>query len=139
MKYYEVIDHTADLCVRLQAKDLKGLFINAGRALFELKAKRLPLEGNQKKRKVTLSVKADTPEELLVAWLNELLYLSATEKVIFTDFKIKRLDKKILSAVVWAEPEENFELKHEIKAATYHNLCIQKKDSFWYTQIVFDV
>ncbi|MDD5347479.1 MAG: archease [Candidatus Omnitrophica bacterium] len=137
MKYYEILDHTADLRILVRAKDLKGLFINAARAMFEIMATRAKDVAD--KKKVTVTVTAANVEELFVAWLNELLYLSATSNVVFTDFTVEALGETSLRAVAAAGPSKNFTLLKDIKAATYHALSITQAAGEWQAQVIFDV
>ena len=90
-------------------------------------------------KEIKIIQKAGDLEELLVNWLNELLSLSATKELIFSDFKIKKINEKSLEAVAIGTPMKDCKVNVEIKAATYHRLKILKKNSFWQAEIIFDV
>ncbi|MCM8795520.1 MAG: archease [Candidatus Omnitrophica bacterium] len=140
-KEYELIEHTADLGIRVKAKDLKELFRNAGLAMFEIMAEPAQIDDKQKPKtkKVIIKQKADNLDGLFVNWLNELLSLSATKELIFCDFKIKKLDKNSLEVEAEAESLDKYKVNTEIKAATYHQLKIEKIDSRWQAEVIFDV
>jgi SHS2 domain-containing protein len=138
MKDYEFIEHTADVGIKVKGKNLKEIFINTALAMFDIMAERKSKIKNQKS-KITIEQRAENLEELFVNWLNELLFLSATKGLIFTNFKINRLDKNNLEAMAIGENIKNYRINTEIKAATYHELKIEKKDSHWQAQIIFDV
>jgi len=138
MKQYELIDHTADIGIRVYGKDLKELFANAAFAMFDIIA---DLEGM--KTSVTVEIRKDAPnrEELLITWLDELLYNFYTKGLIFSKFEILELDEEHISgkAIGRHIGENKNRLKTEIKAATYHELKIENKDNLWQTQLIFDV
>ena len=138
MKKYTLIEHTADIGIKVKAKDLKKLFKNAAQAMFEIIAERQHL-GAIKQEKTKIEQKADNIEELFINWLNELLSLSATKEIIFSDFKIDRLEEDNLEATVIGGNIKNYKVNTEIKAATYHQLEIKKVPSGWEAKVIFDV
>ncbi len=137
MKTYELIDHTADIRIRVKADGLKGLFINAAAAIFDIIGQKLT-EG-AREEKIEIRQKADNIEELFINWLNELLSLSAAKDLIFSDFKINKLNKNNLEAVAVGSDAKAYRLNTEIKAATYHQLKIQETKSGWQVEVIFDV
>lgn len=138
---YELIEHTADIGVRIRAKDLKGLFQNAARAMFDIIAEKRPQTKDRRPqtKKIYLKQKADDLEELFVNWLNELLSLSAAKELIFFDFKIDKLDERNIEAQAFGYSIANYKLNTEIKAATYHQLKIKEDKNGWEAELIFDV
>jgi len=141
VKKYTLIEHTADIGIRVKAKNLKELFKNTALAMFEIMAEKKPNTENRTPRteNVIIKQKADNLEELLVNWLNELLSLSATKELIFFKFKINKLDKNNLEAEVSGYEIKNYKVNTEIKAATYHQLKLEKNPSGWSAEVIFDV
>lgn len=138
MRNYELIEHTADIGVRVKGADLKGLFKNAALAMFDIIAE--PRTKNQEPRtKYVIKQQAENIEELFINWLNELLSLSATKELIFSDFKIEKLDKNNLEAQATGEDIGNYKVNTEIKAATYHRLKIEETNAGWQAEVIFDV
>ncbi|MCM8757581.1 MAG: archease [Candidatus Omnitrophica bacterium] len=140
-KNYEFLEHTADIRIRVKAKDLKELFVNTALAMFDIMAEKSlkPRTYSSKLKKIKIIQKADGLEELLVNWLNELLSLSAVKELIFTDFKIKKLDENNLEAEIFGDEIKNYRINTEIKAATYHQLKLERIDSSWQAEVIFDV
>jgi SHS2 domain-containing protein len=136
-KNYELIEHTADIGIRVKAKDLPGLFKNAAGAMFEIIAEKN--RESKKQKKIKLKQQADNLEELFINWLNELLSLSAVKKIIFTDYQIHQLEKNSLEAILIGQEMKDFKINTEVKAATYHQLKIEKTDSGWQAEVIFDV
>ena len=138
MKNYELIEHTADVGIKVKGNDLKELFRNAAAAMFDIIAEKKEPE-IKKQAEIKIEQKADDLEELFVNWLNELLSLSATKELIFSGFQINKIDKNTLQAVAIGEDVKNYKVNTEIKAATYHQLKIEQTQSGWQAEVILDV
>jgi len=138
MKRYEIIDHTADIAIKAYGSSLEELFTNAAYGMCDIIA---DLDGLKPTTSIKVDLTADNAEELLIAWLDEILYRFYTKKIIFCDFNITELTEKKISAEVLGRPIGNKKsrLNTEIKAATYHDLKIEKENGSYKVQIVFDV
>ncbi|MCX5666239.1 MAG: archease [Candidatus Omnitrophica bacterium] len=137
-KRYEQFSHTADIGVRVFGKTLKELFENAGFAMFDILA---DLEGIKGEITQEFELTAPNREELLIAWLDELLYNFYTKNIIFYRFEVTELSEDVIVAKAFGRSvsENRNRLKTEIKAATYYNLKIIKKDDYYEVDIIFDV
>jgi SHS2 domain-containing protein len=141
MKRYEVLEHTADIRVKIFAESEKDLFENSAVCLFEL------LTDNkaeaQKTRKIELT--AANLEDLLILWLNELISVFYSYKFLPAEYKILVEEisgaKKLTASIIGAEfnPYADKNIKSEVKAATYHNLKINKDKAKITAEIIFDV
>ena len=138
MKRYEIIDHTADVGIRAYGNDLKELFINAAYGMFEIIA---DLEGLKPSVSIKIELEAENAEELLIAWLDELIYNFYTKAIIFSKFEILSLTSTKLKGEAFGKHigDKKSRLKTEIKAATYHNLKIETKSKAHEVEIIFDV
>ncbi len=138
MKRYEQIPHTADLAARIYGKDLKELFTNAAFGMFDIMA---DLEGLNPSVSVDIELEAPSKEELLVSWLDELLYNFYTKNIIFFNFDIKTISDNKLTAKVYGRHvgENRDRLRTEIKAATFHDIEIKETKFGLSVDIVFDV
>src|SRR3989338_3369868 len=127
-KNYELLEHTADIGIRVKGSDLKELFRNAAAAMFDIIAQKEPHIAHRTSciDKIIVKQKAEGLEELFVNWLNELLSLSATKEKIFSDFIFRKLDAHNLEAVAMGEDIKNYKVNTEIKAATYHQLKLEQ-------------
>jgi len=138
VKNYELIEHTADVGIRVKGANLKELFENAALAMFDIIAEKKNLE-SKNKEKIKIKQKADNIDELFVNWLNELLSLSATREKIFCEFKFRNLDEGNLEAEGYGCDIKDYKINTEIKAATYHELKLEKTGSGWQAEVIFDV
>jgi SHS2 domain-containing protein len=137
VKNYELIEHTADIGIKLKGKDLRGLFKNVALAMFDIIAEKKT--GENKKQKIKIKQRADNLEELFINWLNELLSLSATKELIFSDFQVNKINERELQATGIGEDIKSYKVNTEVKAATYHQLKIAKTASGWQAEVIFDV
>jgi SHS2 domain-containing protein len=135
---YELIDHTADLGISIRARCLPELFACAANALFDLTC---DLESVIPRRSIHLQLENPELEGLMVAWLNELIFLHETQRLLFKSFDLIISGNYLLSAKV--EGEDLDPNKHTIyrsfKAATYHQLEVLQEEGWWTARIIFDV
>jgi len=138
MKRYEQFPHTADIGVRVFGASLKELFENAAFAMFDIIA---DIENMTGEVTETFDLEAPDYEELLVSWLDELLYNFYTKQLIFNKFHIETLEEGRLRATAVGRPigANRNRLKTEIKAATYSGLNIKKAADGYSVEIIFDV
>ena len=129
---------TADFGLVAQGRDLKEAFANVAYGMLSLL---IDPEEVRRERSYPLEVKASDRESLLVAWLNEILYLFDTEGFLARDFSILELDEGHLKAEVWGEPidPDRHHFKGYVKAATYHQLEVKEGEGGWQVRVVFDV
>jgi SHS2 domain-containing protein len=138
MKRYEQFSHTADIGVRVFGKTLKELFENAAFAMFDILA---DLDGLKGEIIQEFELTAPNHEELLISWLDELLYHFYAKNIIFYKFEVTEVSADVIRAKAFGRSvsENRNRLKTEIKAATYYNLKIIKKDDYYEVDIIFDV
>jgi len=132
------LDHTGDLRVQVFGHSLKELFENSAIALFSqiTDVSRVNHDDTD-----SLNVTGIDKEELLVNWLSELNFLYITEGKVFSKFEISHIHDTKLTAIAFGERFNPFRHTsgYEIKAVTFHDLHIEKKDELWQTRIVFDI
>ena len=137
VKRFEIIEHTADIGIAAYGSDLKKAFANAARAMFSLMVD-LKDVGDTLSREV--NVTAESQEDLLVAWLNELLYIFEVENLLFRRFRIGELTETRLMSRCYGELIDPacHKIKMGVKATTYHMLKIERKNGFR-VQVIFDI
>ncbi len=136
-KDFEIVDHTADVGVIAYGADISQAFANAARALFSLITE---LDDVEEFLHRDIELTAPDEESLLVAWLNQLIYLFDTENILFKRFDVTKLNNRRLKARGYGEKVDNSKhrLKTGVKAATYHMLKIDK-DNGCRVQVLFDI
>ena len=136
-KEFEIIDHTADVGIRAYGADVKEAFANAARGLFSLITE---LEDIEEVEYRDTELTASDQENLLVEWLNELIYLFDAENIIFKRFDITHLGDTQLKARSYGNTVDSskHKIKMGVKAATYHMLKIDKGNGVK-VQVLFDI
>ena len=131
---YEYIDHTADLGIRVRSGDLRSLFRDAGMALVDL----LGASSEDAPIVTGITVEGIDENDLLVRWLQELLFLLDTRAFRVFSIEIRDMTGTSLRAAV-AGSRGTSPLSHEIKAVTYHGLDIRHIDNGLEATIIFDM
>ncbi|BBO71024.1 protein archease [Desulfosarcina alkanivorans] len=135
---YTLLDHTADLRIRVSGTDPADLFQNAGLALFDLIADPVRLKPREI---IEVAVTGDDPADLMVNYLRELLYLWTGEEKLVERIDIVHLTDTAVSARVSADRYQpgRHEIRNEIKAVTYHQIEVSRTESGWRAMVVFDI
>lgn len=134
---YRIIDVAGDVGVRAEGETLSECFINSALALYSLIT---DLDLVEQKETKEVEVSEENLEELLVSFLNELIFIFDTYGFIGSKVELN-IEEKVLKAKIYGE---KFNLKkHErkllVKAATYHNLVLKKENTHWIAEIIFDI
>ena len=139
---FELFEHKADIGVRGVGETDREAFEECAKAMFSVMTK---LESVKGKNKVEVEVRASDLNALLVAWLNELLYMKDAHEMLFSKFEVKEIRQSgenfELTGVAAGEKldAEKHELKIEVKAATYSGLKVFEENGRWTAQCIADV
>ena len=127
------VEHTADLELEVWGPDMAAVLEEAARGLYELMAVEV---SDDSRRHHQVEIQADDKEQLMVSFLEELLFLTDTEELAFDGFLLKVDDSQLI-----AHLEGGFIItrRREIKAVTFHSLSIGPSGSGLRTNVVFDV
>jgi len=135
---FEILEHTADIGIVARGKNLAEVFAQAAKGMFSLIT-----DLNTVEERVERRVKVEAPdiESLLVAWLNELVYLFDTKNMVFKRFEFDEINPTNLTARAYGEKLDKLRhpLKGAIKAATYHMLEVKKEDNHYEARVIFDI
>jgi len=149
-KGYKQIECLSDLAVEVWGRNIEELFKNAACSMFSIICRLDLIKGNFKKEIIIKRKNIDSKEDLLIVWLNKLLYFHETKKVIFSDFQISKIfisnlkkENCIINALCTGDIIDlrKHEIYTNIKAATYHDIKIHQdsRSGFLKTKIIFDV
>jgi SHS2 domain-containing protein len=135
---FEIIDHTADVAIAAYGADTKKAFANAALGMFNI------ITGIDKVNETAVrdvEVTAEDMKDLLVSWLNELLFICEVEWILFKRFDISELNETGMIAKCYGEKInlKRHKIKAEIKAATYHMTQIEEKRDGVRIQVLFDI
>jgi SHS2 domain-containing protein len=142
---FQILDHTADVGIRVWAKTVPKLFEEAAGAM-----RSILIEKAEDEPAISRSIRleAETIEELFLRWLREILFLFEKERVVYTRFQFEKhnLTEKnatayFLSANLRGFPfsKSGHEVCKEIKAVTRHGFYLKKNEPWWEASVLFDI
>lgn len=164
MEKFKYLDHTADLKFQAFGKTLEDAFGNAVYAMMQFL---LPDQQVKLKVKKKILITAPRRDTLLYSFLEEFIVLMETKH--FLPGKISKLvireggkegntgkegkarkDGKAgtegsarkewsLTAEIAGDSYDEYETKGDIKAITYSDMLIEKKEGVWMVQVVVDI
>lgn len=138
---YRFFEHTADLGVEIEASSFEGLLAEGLRALTdsitEVDEVRLDLE-------LSVDLASRSREDLLVDWLNEVVFLFDTQAVLLgqADLEVEsQADGWHLRGAARGESydPDRHRIKTLVKAVTYHQLEIRASRAGWTARVIFDI
>lgn len=117
---YRLLEHTADAMVEVYGATLGERFANAAYALFDQMTDVTKVSPTGE---VRLELEADSREQLLVDFLQELLFLHDVQDLVFGEFEVDTDGRRLVAK---ARGESFDEKKHPkrsvVKGVTYHRL-----------------
>lgn len=129
------IEHTADFGLDVEAPSLEECFARTAAGLFSSFAEEATAAGPDE-RALELTLSASNLEELLVLWLEELLYRTESERVAFRAFKVDGIDGAGLHGWAAGVPGPG---EPPIKGVTRHDLWVRKDGGLWRAHVILDV
>jgi SHS2 domain-containing protein len=137
-KGYRLLEHTADMGLEARALSRARVHEEMARGLAMLVFGDCAVKA---KIKTKLFVRAEDPVELLVCWLNEVVYWSEKENLVPSGFHIESVSDKELQATITGEPYdvERHNIEHQIKSVTYHQACLEETADGWYSRVYIDL
>lgn len=137
MARYELFSHPSEQGIRGYGETLEESFQEIAKALQSVMTDIERIEAKEEKE---IALESSEKEHLLVKWLNELLYIFDVERKIFKEFEVS-IEGNKLKAKVKGEKfnPDKHEPRTQIKAVTYNELKIEKRNKEWLTQCVVDV
>lgn len=145
---YESLDISGDAGIRAFGRTAEELFVNAALGMYDLI---IDMEGIRKTETVEISLTHDSPDGLLVSWLNELIFRFDAHGFIAKEIIINEFlfggdikgNGPAYSIKASLSGEYFDPARHQgkllLKAATYHKLKIENEKGRWTAEIIFDI
>jgi SHS2 domain-containing protein len=133
------LSHTADIAFDVEADSIEELFIESFKGWLNSVVENISPDAEQK---IEIKLSADSLEQLLVDFLNEVNFLLTVKKILCVDVEELTIDKEKLSlnAIMKIQNvKDDLMLKEEIKSVTYHQMEIKEENGKYYVRIVFDI
>jgi SHS2 domain-containing protein len=138
MEKFEVVDISGDAGIRAYGTTLEDVFTNAAMGMYSLIT---DPEGIGETKEIDVAAESRSLEGLLVSWLNELIFHFDTYGFLGRKIRIETLENLRVVAKVSGEDfdPERHERRLLVKAATYHQLSMEKKEGHWVAHVIFDI
>ncbi|MBI3091190.1 MAG: archease [Candidatus Tectomicrobia bacterium] len=145
---YRLFGTTADVGVSAWGGSLGEVCAQAARGMF---AVLVDLRSVRAREPYPLEACGEDAGSMLVAFLNELLFLHTTREIVLRRFEVlvASPDRRLgtarphsrLRATAWGEAIEasRHTIETEIKAATYHRLLVARRNGRWRARVILDV
>jgi len=137
---FRPLDHTADKAIEAWGPTLRELFRAAAEGMFSESVSCGLVTETQEWE---IEVQADRLEDLLHAWLSELLWVSERDEAAVCRIEVEVVEDSPWRARgrAWGGPMPA-DLPHTgapVKAVTYHDLRVRQEGAVWRARVVFDV
>jgi SHS2 domain-containing protein len=138
---FEILDISGDVGIRAYGQSCEEVFVNAGIGMYSLIT---DIEKVDEKQAIDIDARGDSLEGLLVSYLNELIFQFDTYGFIGKRIEIIAFNNQSSAFVKVRVYGEEFDPdRHErrllVKAATYHNIKVEKINDKWEIEVVFDI
>jgi len=134
---FEVLAHVSETGIRAYGKNIEESFENAAKAMFSIITEPGKVSPDQE---VKINISAKNNSELLVDWLNELLFYFDSKGFLFSEFDLHIKDGELVGIASGEIYEaQKHPLKTQIKATTYYNLEVEEENGKSWVQVYFDV
>ncbi len=138
MANFELLEHTADTGFRARGETPEELFIHAAEALISVALDPSRVDAFQPRQ---ISASGADQQELLVNWLNEVLWLIDGEKFVPARFETLWFEDGTVFSQLLGERRDD--TKHPprivVKAATFHQLRVAETESGWEAEVYLDI
>jgi len=139
---FEFLEHTADAYIAAYGEDLAEAFENAALALFETMT---DTESVKPANERTITAKGEDKQALLYNWLERLLVLFEVERMLFSKFRVSKIQKNEegfrFEAKAYGEPydPQRHRQKVGVKAVTYHRMEVNEALSGVVLRFILDI
>ena len=138
---YRVLPHTADVALEIYGRTWREFYLSAAAGL---RAIYRPIGKSGKKELKRCRVREDSPEGVLVAWLNEMIFLISAnrwfpEQVRLVDAGPTGLSAELTGGPMGSGRRRAVAVCAEVKSATFSDLAVRRYRGRWRARVVLDV
>jgi SHS2 domain-containing protein len=135
INFYEVLDSTSELKLRIFGRNRATLFEHALLAMFEIIEPQFLTDARE--FRIELSLSAIDTEQLLIDFLSEALFHADSKHLAFFRVDFDVITETSLRACIIGRKVRRFAI--EIKAVTHHDVHIVAIDGMLCVAIIFDI
>jgi SHS2 domain-containing protein len=143
---FETFENKADIGVRGKGSTVSVAFEECAKAMMSVM---VDVNLIEPKKSHVINIKAADMGALLIAFLNELLFIKDKKKMIYSKFRVNIAENKNdfgeeefeLKATLFGEKidSKKHQFKVDVKAPTYSELKVEANKGIWTAQCVVDV
>ncbi|MBI5239093.1 MAG: archease [Elusimicrobia bacterium] len=133
---FRILPHTSEICLEVRAPDWPSFYRAAAQGLLAVYGLR---PGRSGPKTLRLCCKGDSPEDVLVAWLSELIYLIGAKRTVPSGMEVAEAGPLGFTAALRVRTEKALSLEREVKAATYHGLEVAANRTRIMARVILDV
>lgn len=135
---FEILEHPADVGFLAYGATREELFQNAAAAMLELACETAGIKERERRE---LAAEGEGAEELLYAWLAEILAVMDAEGLAFRRAEVTELSERRVRGVAYGEKfdRERHHAGTYIKAVTFHQFSVEQTEEGWRAQVYLDV
>ena len=140
MGSFQILEHTGEIGLLAHGRTPAETFSQAAKGMFSIMVE---LDAVEEREARLVHVEGHDMGALLVAWLNELIYLFDVEGIVFKSFLVQKINDTYLEALCHGEKldVERHRFTISPKAATYHMLEVKEdpEGSGWRARVILDI
>jgi SHS2 domain-containing protein len=137
MASYRVIEHTADAGIAATGATKAECFEQAAAGLYSLMVN--PRRVREREAR-TLTVEGENDVQLLERWLQELLYVTETEGLVFGRFEVTMSDGGLEAACHGERMDsERHEFRGDVKGVTKHMTTVEQRSNGYRARVLLDM
>ena len=106
------------------------------RAMFSIICK---VEQVEEKDNRIIEAEAENLDELMIAWLQELIAVVDTDELFLSRFKIQEISDTHVKATVFGEPITPAKGETVVKSVTYYKFRLEKRKDGYVTTVSLDI
>ena len=130
----------ADVAFEVKGRNINKFFEDSAMALFDIMANPKKVD---KKIKKTFNIAKENLEDLMYAFLDEIIYLKDKDALVFNSCKISinEAKKLKLKATLFGDriDHEKQELRVDPKAVTMHKFLVKKEKGNYIARVIIDI
>ncbi len=135
---YNLIEHTADTGFEVRGSTRGQVYQAAALAFFDIMWR---LDSKEEIEPEIIEITGRDPNELMVNFLEEFLFLYDARGVVCTDLEVTEATETTISARAWLQLFNDLadEELLGVKAVTYHQLYIAREGDEWLARVFLDI
>lgn len=133
-----LIEHTADMGIEARAESCSKVLEEMARGLAIMMFGDSPVSASVVE---PVLLNGADPLELMVEWLNEILYWCEQNNLVPTTCRIDALKNGELRSTLSGEPfnPQRHHVERQVKAITYHQAALEQVSDGWHARVYVDL